>query len=201
MNIIHQENNFDRNNNFLLALHSSTENLGIGLIKLNDTDAQFQTSTIHVGRNLSKYLFRYIEELLPHNSWSKIKRLAVATGPGGFTGTRLTIIFARTIAQQLCCPIDGISSFQLMAHRFAKEYDITKKSKSFWIKQELKRRGTVAGQYQIIQNSKSIEIKELTRPMLLKENQKIDPALNAIDDVNQDIKILLDISFNLYKKI
>ena len=43
----------------------------------------------------------------------------VATGPGGFTGTRLTVVLARTLAQQLQIPLHGFGSFLPMAHRLA----------------------------------------------------------------------------------
>jgi tRNA threonylcarbamoyl adenosine modification protein YeaZ len=39
----------------------------------------------------------------------------VAIGPGGFTGTRLGVVLARTLAQQLNLPLFGISSLQAIA--------------------------------------------------------------------------------------
>ena len=120
MNKSQLDNTLPKDTHFILALHSSTENLGIGLISLENDGPKYKNVTINVGRDLSKYLFKHIEEILPYKSWSRIKRLAVATGPGGFTGTRLTVILARTIAQQLNCSLDGISSYELMAYRVEK---------------------------------------------------------------------------------
>jgi len=71
----------------------------------------------------------------------------VATGPGGFTGTRLTVVLARTLAQQLQCPLHGFSSFLLMARRLAQPGAAMQAQPRFWLAQELLRRGTVAGCY------------------------------------------------------
>jgi tRNA threonylcarbamoyladenosine biosynthesis protein TsaB len=57
-----------------------------------------------LGRGLSNQLLTCIETVLPAADWTRLGRLAVATGPGGFTGTRLTIVVARTLAQQLASP-------------------------------------------------------------------------------------------------
>jgi tRNA A37 threonylcarbamoyladenosine modification protein TsaB len=67
-------------------------------------------------------------------------RLAVATGPGGFTSTRLTVVLARTLAQQLALPLDGVGSLVLMAQRLALACPT-------WLVQPLPRRGLVAGLY------------------------------------------------------
>ena len=57
-------------------------------------------------------------------------------------------------------------------------------------------RGIVAGRYKLIKNietpSLSI-IKELKKPHLIKQDSKIYPAIDASEDVAQDIKRLLRI--------
>jgi tRNA threonylcarbamoyl adenosine modification protein YeaZ len=86
-----------------------------------------------------------VEAVLPASRWPQLARLAVATGPGGFTGTRLTVTLARTLAQQLDLPLDGVGSFLLMARcRLAQPQPPTH---PFWLVQELPRRGLVAGLY------------------------------------------------------
>jgi tRNA A37 threonylcarbamoyladenosine modification protein TsaB len=71
----------------------------------------------------------------------------VATGPGGFTATRVTVVLARTLAQQLAIPLDGISSFHLMARRLFREAEESPVV-PFWLVQELPRHGLVAGLYE-----------------------------------------------------
>jgi len=93
-----------------------------------------------LGRALSNQLFAAVETVLPADQWTRIGRLAVALGPGGFTGTRLTVVMARTLAQQLAVPLDGVGSFLLMARRLQLR-------EPTWLVQTLPRRGVVAGCY------------------------------------------------------
>ncbi|MBE9011983.1 tRNA (adenosine(37)-N6)-threonylcarbamoyltransferase complex dimerization subunit type 1 TsaB, partial [Pseudanabaenaceae cyanobacterium LEGE 13415] len=49
-------------------------------------------------------------------SWKDLAFIAVAIGPGGFTGTRIGVVAARTLAQQLELPLFGASSLAAIAH-------------------------------------------------------------------------------------
>jgi len=124
---------------WLLALHSSSAELGVGVRRL-DGGGPDRIASFPLGRDLSKQLFSCVEQLLPAAHWPELGRLAVATGPGGFTGTRLTVVMARTLAQQLQLPLDGVGSFLLVARRLALR-------EPTWLVQELPRRGLVAGLY------------------------------------------------------
>ncbi len=124
---------------WLLALHSSTAELGVGLRHL-EGGVPDRIATFPLGRGLSNQLLSCVEEVLPAADWPALGRLAVATGPGGFTGTRLTVVMARTLAQQLKLPLDGVGSFLLVARRLG----LTAPT---WLVQELPRRGLVAGLY------------------------------------------------------
>ena len=77
---------------------------------------------------------------------------------GGFTGTRLTVVFARTLAQQLAIPLHGYSSFLLMAHRLAAPGQVMAEVPRFWLTQELPRRGVVAGCYGSATNGAMAEL-------------------------------------------
>ena len=104
---------------WLLALHSSTDTLGLALqgpYALGEEPPAPLLAAFPLGRALSNQLLDCVEALLPAARWPQLGRLAVATGPGGFTGTRLTVVLARTLAQQLGLPLDGVSSFQLIAN-------------------------------------------------------------------------------------
>ena len=134
----------------VLALHSCSEVFGVGLQALRPgggTAPAAALETFPLGRDLSRRLLECVETVLPAGEWPRLARLAVATGPGGFTGTRLSVVMARTLAQQLRLPLDGVSGFLLMAHRHwngAPELG----SAPFWLVQDLPRRGVVAGLYQ-----------------------------------------------------
>jgi len=131
----------------LLALHSSSDTLGVGVQSLplqGEPAGEPVLAAFPLGRRLSNALLPCLEELLPAEQWPRLARLVVATGPGGFTGTRLTVVLARTLAQQLAIPLHGFSSFLLIARRLAAAEP---PPPAFWLHQELPRRGTVAGAY------------------------------------------------------
>jgi tRNA threonylcarbamoyl adenosine modification protein YeaZ len=142
---------------WLLALHSSSDTLAVGLQRLGDPEAAGsplepleppRLASFPLGRQLSNDLLPCVEQLLPAEHWPELGRLVVATGPGGFTGTRLTLVLARTLAQQLAIPLHGFSSFLLMARRLAAPGQPMAAAERFWLSQVLPRRGVVAGCYQ-----------------------------------------------------
>jgi tRNA A37 threonylcarbamoyladenosine modification protein TsaB len=102
----------------VLALHSSGSQLGVGLRWL-DSSQPDRIRCFDRGRELANALINCVEEVCPAGDWPGLVRLAVATGPGGFTSTRLTVVLARTLAQQLALPLDGVGSLVLMAQRLA----------------------------------------------------------------------------------
>lgn len=133
-------------NGGLLALHSSSDTLAVGHQLLGGGAVNLATHPL--GRSLGNDLLACVERQLPASRWRELGRLAVATGPGGFTGTRLTVVLARTLAQQLNCPLDGFSSFLLIARRLWLAGEAGTRGEPFWITQALPRRGLVAGRYQ-----------------------------------------------------
>ena len=130
----------------LLALHSSSETLAVGVCALESASgpawAEARCAAFPLGRALSQQLLSCVEELLPAPQWPRLARLVVATGPGGFTGTRLTVVLARTLAQQLSIPLHGFSSFLLMARRHREPGAAMAAVERFWLHQSLPRRGS-----------------------------------------------------------
>jgi tRNA threonylcarbamoyladenosine biosynthesis protein TsaB len=111
----------------------------------------------------------------------------VATGPGGFTGTRLTVVLARTLAQQLQLPLDGVGSFLLVARRLAI-------GEPTWLVQELPRRGVVAGLYAPAGPDGAII--ELEAPRLFAPETPLPPGpqLSAAALLPNDVEQLLELS-------
>ncbi len=175
----------------LLALHSSSETFALAVQVLTD-DHPAQVASFPLGRRLSNDLLVCVEELLPADQWPRIGRLVVATGPGGFTGTRLTVVFARTLAQQLAIPLHGYSSFLLMAHRLAAPGQVMAEVPRFWLTQELPRRGVVAGCYGSATNG---AMAELEPPRLFRggEGLPAEPRHPAVVDPEPDVLQLLQL--------
>jgi tRNA threonylcarbamoyladenosine biosynthesis protein TsaB len=123
----------------VLVLHSCTPVLGVGWRRMQAALPD-RIETFDVGRRLANDLLGCLEKVCPAEHWPSLSRLAVAIGPGGFTATRLTVVLARTLAQQLSLPLDGVSSFLLIGRRLGLE-------RSTWLVQDLPRRGVVAGLY------------------------------------------------------
>ena len=175
---------------WLMALHSSSEILGLAVYDAEDPAGGTRILCRPMGRQLTNGLIPAVEELLPQEEWTSIVRLAVCTGPGGFTGTRLTVVMARTLAQQLGCPLHGESSFALMAPRLSVALPASQALEPFAIVQTLPRRGRVAGRYRLI--SGSVPVQELEPPRLLREDEDPSPALTMELDVASDVQHLLE---------
>jgi tRNA threonylcarbamoyladenosine biosynthesis protein TsaB len=123
----------------LLVLHSCSELLGVGVRLLGEPPG-CRLASFPLGRRLANELLSSVEQVLPACDWGELGRLVVATGPGGFTATRLTVVLARTLAQQLAIPLHGVSSFVLAGVRLSL-------SEPTWLVQDLPGRGRVAGLY------------------------------------------------------
>ncbi|KGG13236.1 MULTISPECIES: tRNA (adenosine(37)-N6)-threonylcarbamoyltransferase complex dimerization subunit type 1 TsaB [Prochlorococcus] len=187
---------FKNEKRYLLGLHSSSEKFGVGIIDLKNPQEKIQIASFDGGRELSNNLFDYVDSILPTKSWMEIARIAVSKGPGSFTGTRVSVAMARTLAQQINCPLEGVSSFALMAARHAKSLENHKINSFFWIKKVLPRHGVIAGKYKVINPAKEnnkLDIIELEEPHLIPDGTEISPSLNASDNILEDIRKLLEI--------
>jgi tRNA threonylcarbamoyl adenosine modification protein YeaZ len=96
-----------------LALHTSSPALGLAIGDLDNDCCRWQSWPL--GRETSNVLQSYLAKFMVPQSWSDLAWVAVAIGPGGFTGIRLAVVTARTIGQQLQIPVFGISSLAAIA--------------------------------------------------------------------------------------
>ncbi|NEQ43193.1 MAG: tRNA (adenosine(37)-N6)-threonylcarbamoyltransferase complex dimerization subunit type 1 TsaB [Leptolyngbya sp. SIOISBB] len=96
-----------------LAIHTSSPELGLALLDLEQDKQRSQVWPL--GRDLTAYLHDCLTDFLQPYRWSDVAYLAVAKGPGGFTGTRIGVVVARTLAQQLQIPLFGVSSLAAIA--------------------------------------------------------------------------------------
>lgn len=95
-----------------LAIHTSSPSLGLAI---SDFAGQTRHQTWDFGRDLSAHLHYTLMEFMQPCTWTDLSFIAVAQGPGGFTGTRIGVVTARTLAQQLALPLFGISTLAAIA--------------------------------------------------------------------------------------
>ena len=107
-------------NKYGLALHTTTPQLGICL---DNFKSDRRSKIWNLGRDLSSLLHQHLRSILTPQTWQDLEFIAVAKGPGGFTGTRMGVVTARTIAQQLNIPLYGISTLAAIAHSQSENLD------------------------------------------------------------------------------
>ncbi|MFB2939238.1 tRNA (adenosine(37)-N6)-threonylcarbamoyltransferase complex dimerization subunit type 1 TsaB [Aerosakkonemataceae cyanobacterium BLCC-F154] len=95
-----------------LGIHSSSPELGIGISNFTDNT---RCQSWNLGHDLSTHLHQYLAAFIQPQSWSDLSFIGVAKGPGSFTGTRIGVVTARTLAQQLNIPLFAISTLAAIA--------------------------------------------------------------------------------------
>ena len=102
-------------NAMLLALDTSTHLAGLALCENGELRAEY---TWDVGANHSVELLRRLEWLLQERglSMTQISAIAAAIGPGSFTGVRVAVTVAKTLAFSLKAPLVGISTLDVIAY-------------------------------------------------------------------------------------
>lgn len=99
-------------NKYGLAIHTSSPELGLAL---SNFTGDSRTAAWNLGRDTSNLLHQYLIEFMQPQTWADLAFIAVAQGPGGFTGTRIGVVTARTLAQQLNIPVFAVSSLAAIA--------------------------------------------------------------------------------------
>jgi tRNA A37 threonylcarbamoyladenosine modification protein TsaB len=100
---------------FALALHTTTTKLELAISEVNsNSDRGSQVYITHkqqsweLGRELSAHLHSFLNIIVGDILWTDFAFLAIATGLGSFTGTRIGVVVARTLGEQLDIPVYGI---------------------------------------------------------------------------------------------
>jgi tRNA threonylcarbamoyl adenosine modification protein YeaZ len=95
-----------------LAIHTSSPELGLSI---SNFVGDYRCQMWNLGRDLATHLHQHILEFIQPQNWADLGFIAVAKGPGSFTGTRIGVVTARTMAQQLDIPLFAISTLAAMA--------------------------------------------------------------------------------------
>lgn len=128
---------------YALSLHTTTPSLGLAI---SDFNSESRAHTWDLGRDLSSYIHQYLVEFIKPHTWEELGFIAVAKGPGGFTGTRIGLVIARTLGQQLNIPVFTISTLAALA--WAKKPQNQQKSKVIAVEMPAQRGKVFGGIYE-----------------------------------------------------
>jgi len=185
-----------RDNYPTLVIHSTDNSFGFGYKKNNNLGSD-ELFIRKFDKNLCNNLINDLDKFISKENLQKVNKISVSIGPANFNASRLIVVLARTISQQINCPLESYSSFEIMAKRIASKNNIFKNKQSFWIYKKLKRKGFIAGKYEICHNEKNpsdLVIRETILPKIVQELGSKELFLEANYDDKEDLKELLDLS-------
>ena len=188
---------FEKKQNYpALVIHSTDNSFGFGYRKNNniETDELFIKQ---FDNDLCNNLIVEFKKFISKENLKTLNKISVSIGPANFNASRLIVVLARTISQQINCPLDSFSSFEIMAKRIASKNNIFTNKKSFWIYKKLKRKGFIAGKYEIGHNelkSADLVIRETVLPKVIQDFERKELFFEANYEDKLDLKELLDIS-------
>ncbi|WP_438444690.1 tRNA (adenosine(37)-N6)-threonylcarbamoyltransferase complex dimerization subunit type 1 TsaB [Gorillibacterium sp. sgz5001074] len=98
----------------LLALDTATANMSVALLEGGVTRKEIDTAA---ERNHSLYLLPSVLEALEDLGWTteELQGIVVGRGPGSYTGVRIGVTAAKTLAWALRVPVAGVSTLEAMA--------------------------------------------------------------------------------------
>lgn len=131
---------------YALALHTTTPELGLSISNFADDN---RNRVFKLDRNISNLMHECLIEFIKPQTWADMEFVAVAKGPGGFTGTRIGLVTARTLGQQLNIPVFAVSTLAAFAwqNRLNHNHDI-----AIAIQMPAQRGMIFAAIYQVTQN-------------------------------------------------
>ena len=183
-------------NNSTLVIHSTDNSFGFGCRKNNTLESD-ELFIKKFDNDLCNNLINDLNKFISKENLQKINKLSVSIGPANFNASRLIVVLARTISQQINCPLDSFTAFEIMAKRIASKNNIFKNKKSFWIYKKLKRKGLIAGKYEIYQKEKGssdLVIRETVLPKVVKELESKELTFEANYDDKEDLRELLNLA-------
>ncbi len=189
-------NNQRRLNYPTLVIHSTDNSFCFGYRKSNDIKSE-KLFIKQFDNDLCNNLIVELNKFISKENLKKVKKISVSIGPANFNASRLIVVLARTISQQINCPLDSFSSFELMAKRIASKNNIFTNKQSFWIYKKLKRKGFIAGKYEIShdeENNADLVIREKVTPRVVKELESKELCFEANYKDEEDLRELLDLA-------
>ncbi|HCJ67064.1 MAG TPA: tRNA (adenosine(37)-N6)-threonylcarbamoyltransferase complex dimerization subunit type 1 TsaB, partial [Elusimicrobia bacterium] len=102
----------------ILAIETSSKICSAALLEDEEIRAEYN---LNLGLRHSEFLFPLIENVLKDSEWQvrDLEGIAVDEGPGSFTGIRIGLASARTLAQLLNIPLVGIVSLDVLTENIS----------------------------------------------------------------------------------
>tara|TARA_Y100001970_G_C14136769_1_gene804715 strand:+ start:20 stop:667 length:648 start_codon:yes stop_codon:yes gene_type:complete len=178
-----------------LAIHSTDDSFGFAYRKNNN-----ESDTLFIkkfDKDLCNNLIFDFNKFISRENLKKVNKICVTIGPANFNASRLIVVLARTISQQIKCPLDSFSSFELISKRIALRNNMYSNKQSFWIYKKLKRKGFIAGKYEVClnkHNHENLAITEKVVPKVVQELVNPGPNFEASYDDEEDLRELLNLS-------
>ena len=185
-----------KQNYHTLVIHSTENSFAFGYRKNNNAGSD-ELFIKEFDNDLCNNLIIDFSKFISTENLQKVNKISVSIGPANFNASRLIVVLARTISQQINCPLESFSSFEIMAKRIASKNHIFINKQSFWIYKKLKRKGFIAGKYEICHNKKTpsnLVIRETVSPKVVKELESKQLFFEADYHDKEDLKELLNLS-------
>ena len=99
-----------RQNYSTLVIHSTDNSFGFGYRKKNNLGAD-EFFIKKFNDDLCNNLINDLNKFIAKENLQKVNMISVSIGPANFNASRLIVVLARTLSQQINCPLKGFSSF------------------------------------------------------------------------------------------
>ena len=179
-----------------LVIHSTDDSFGFGYRKNKNLESD-KLFIKKFNNDLCNNLIDDFNKFISKENLQKVNKISVSIGPANFNASRLIVVLARTISQQINCPLKSFSSFEIMAKRIALKNNIFTNKQSFWIYKKLKQKGFIAGKYEIShdeENNSDLIIREKVIPKVVKELESRELFFEANYEDKEDLTELLNLS-------
>jgi tRNA threonylcarbamoyladenosine biosynthesis protein TsaB len=106
----------------ILAIDTSNYPLGVALIEDNQVLGEYITN---LKKNHSVRIMPAIQTLMKdcERTPAQLSKIVVAKGPGSYTGVRIGVTIAKTLAWSLKIPLVGVSSIEIIAAGAGRYFD------------------------------------------------------------------------------